>query len=59
MQQCHFFPNPMIEPFIFKPSRLEKTIIFRIFFYLGFTPCKDEQPLNGIELQEEEEGQKD
>ena len=25
-----------------------------IFFKLGFTPCKTEQPLQGIELQEKE-----
>ena len=24
------------------------------FFYIGFTPCKTEQPLQGIELQEKE-----
>ena len=24
------------------------------FFYLGFTPCKTEQPLRGIKLQEKE-----
>ena len=28
------------------------------FFKLGFTPCKAEQPLQGIELQEKE-AQKD
>ena len=26
-----------------------------IFFKLGFTPCKDEKPLRGMESQEEEE----
>ena len=26
----------------------------RSFFKLGFTPCKAEQPLQGIELQEKE-----
>ena len=25
------------------------------FFKLGFTPCKAEQPLQGVELQEKEE----
>ena len=25
-----------------------------IFFYLKFTPCKDEQPIRDIELQEKE-----
>ena len=25
-----------------------------IFFKLGFTPCKAEQPLQGMELQEKE-----
>ena len=29
-----------------------------IFLKLGFTPCKDEQPLQGMELQEKE-AQKD
>ena len=24
---------------------------YKIFFKLGFTPCKDEQPLHGMELQ--------
>ena len=28
MQQCHFFPNPMIKAFIFPPFHLEKAIIF-------------------------------
>ena len=27
---------------------------FYFFFKLGFTPCKVEQPLQGIELQEKE-----
>ena len=31
LQQCHFFPNPMLETFIFKSSCLEKAIIFRHF----------------------------
>ena len=26
----------------------------RLFFQLGFTPCKAEQPLQGLELQEKE-----
>ena len=29
-----------------------------LFFYLGFTPCKTEQPIQGMELQEKE-AQKD
>ena len=29
-----------------------------IFFKLGFTPCKHEKPLRGMESQEEEEAQK-
>ena len=29
-------------------------MIFSFFFKLGFTPCKAEQPLRGIELQEKE-----
>ena len=32
--------------------------IFLFFFLLGFTPCKAEQPLRGMELQEKE-AQKD
>ena len=31
---------------------------FSFFYYLGFTPCKAEQPLRGMELQEKE-AQKD
>ena len=31
---------------------------FSFFHYLGFTPCKAEQPLRGMELQEKE-AQKD
>ena len=27
---------------------------FFYFFYLGFTPCKAEQPIQGTELQEKE-----
>ena len=39
---------------------LKKLILRREahFFYLGFTPCKSEQPLQGMELQEKE-SQKD
>ena len=33
-------------------------ILFCLFFKLGFTPCKAEQPLRGMELQEKE-AQKD
>ena len=29
--KCHFFPNPTLEPFIFKSSCLGKAIIFRHF----------------------------
>ena len=29
-----------------------KCCITFFFFLLGFTPCKDEQPLRGMELQE-------
>ena len=32
--------------------------VLRGFFQLGFTPCKAEQPLRGMELQEKE-AQKD
>ena len=28
--------------------------IFNFFLKLGFTPCKAEQPLQGMELQEKE-----
>ena len=31
---------------------------FLFFFKLGFTPCKDEQPLGGMELQEKKKAQK-
>ena len=33
-----------------KKEELNLKLIF--FFKLGFTPCKDEQPLRGMELQE-------
>ena len=33
-------------------------VCFFVFFKLGFTPCKAEQPLRGMELQEKE-AQKD
>ena len=32
--------------------------VFFFFFKLGFTPCKDEQPLGGMELQEKKKAQK-
>ena len=32
--------------------------MLEVFFKLGFTPCKAEQPLEGIDLQEKE-AQKD
>ena len=35
-----------------------KGFIWFLFFYLGFTPCKAEQPLRGTKLQEKE-AQKD
>ena len=28
--------------------------LFHLFFLIGFTPCKAEQPLQGMELQEKE-----
>ena len=33
--------------------------IYIKYIKLGFTPRKSEQPLQGLELQEEEEAQKD
>ena len=37
-------------------SHFEKKDCIRRFFFfqLGFTPCKAEEPLQGIELQEKE-----
>ena len=37
-------------------SHFEKKDCIRLFFFfqLGFTPCKAEEPLQGIELQEKE-----
>ena len=37
-------------------SKLIKSyfLLNKIFFYLKFTPCKDEQPIRDIELQEKE-----
>ena len=29
-------------------------LLFYFFILLGFTPCKDEQPLQDMELQEKE-----
>ena len=29
-------------------------LVKSVLFYLGFTPCKAEQPLQGMELQETE-----
>ena len=34
--------------------QMAKCSLIRIFFKLGFTPCKAEQPLQGMELQEKE-----
>ena len=31
-----------------------KMFFFLFFFQLGFTPCKAEQPLQGMELREKE-----
>ena len=37
----------------------KRALLGRVFFFkLGFTPCKAEQPLQGMELQEKE-AQKD
>ena len=33
-------------------SKRQYTYHFLFFFKLGFTPCKAEQPLRGMELQE-------
>ena len=37
---------------------MSQTFAFYVIFYLGFTPCKAEQPLQGIKLKEKE-AQKD
>ena len=34
--------------------RICKKLITLFFFLLGFTPCKAEEPLQGMELQEKE-----
>ena len=39
-------------------SILFEMLYLVVFFILGFTPCKAEQPLQGMELQERE-AQKD
>ena len=41
-----------------RPWRSQGSCPILTFFELGFTPCKDEQPLRGMELQEKE-AQKD
>ena len=46
--------NEKIQPFLHCISSFEEVL----FFKLGFTPCKAEQPLWGMELQEKE-AQKD
>ena len=51
---CH---NIVLKPFLpFFPLRDQVTISIAIKFFLkfGFTPCKPEQPLQGMELQEKE-----
>ena len=35
-----------------KYHNMDRNLFF--FFELGFTPCKDEQPQQGMELQEKE-----
>ena len=38
-----------------KKSRMFLRIVFiKLFFKLGFTPCKAEQPIRDMELQEKE-----
>ena len=39
-------------------NKLQKALYLFFFFKLGFPPCKSEQPLRGMEL-EEKEAQKD
>ena len=39
--------------FVILSTQKGNFILFN-FFYLGFTPCKAEQPLQGMELQEKE-----
>ena len=38
---------------------MEVNSSFFFFFSLGFTPCKAEQPLRGMELQEAQKGLQD
>ena len=37
-------------------NKLNVPFVPLIFFQLGFTPCETEQPLQGMEVQEKEEG---
>ena len=39
-------------------SKLYDKVFKKCFFYMGFTPCKTEQPLQGMESQKKE-AQKD
>ena len=41
-----------------KIKKNKNYFVFFFFFLMGFTPCKAEQPLQGMELQEKE-AQKD
>ena len=69
MFHSSIIPKRIIKPIKIKIKLYKKFIISKItweheckysaFFYiLGFTPCKAEQPLQGMELQEKE-AQKD
>ena len=43
---------------IWSSSRCKEHHEENLFFWLGFTPCKAEEPLEGMELQEKEERKK-
>ena len=52
-----FLFHYLIITFYFDPLSRCRQILkmaFHLFFQLGFTPCKAEQPLQGMELQEKE-----
>ena len=45
--------DPLLIDYIPNVFKFTKNFFF-FFFKLGFTPCKAEQPLQGMELQEKE-----
>ena len=53
-----FYSIWVLLKFIFTLRGYERTVNLlkkeRVFFWLGFTPCKAEQPLQGMELQEKD-----